>query len=147
MFTFPSPICIIECIAKFITTFLQPAVVGLIYAFVASGNLLTTLMVVKQKFALLNPHKRGYLRKKYSITFHSDIKGFTSDSQKKNWSAFDKTCPRTFSSFYDYLPRNFVYICRIRAFVCRLIKLLISFIDTIACSRQIPKVCSGEKFI
>ncbi|KAL5111524.1 hypothetical protein TcWFU_002165 [Taenia crassiceps] len=61
----------------------QPAVVGLIYAFVATGNLLTTLMVVKQKLALLNPHKRGYLSKKYSTSFHSEPRGVTSDSRKE----------------------------------------------------------------
>ncbi|EUB63856.1 Transmembrane protein [Echinococcus granulosus] len=61
----------------------QPAVVGLIYAFVATGNLLTTLMVVKQKLALLNPRKRGYLSKKYSTSFHLESKGVVPDSQKE----------------------------------------------------------------
>ncbi|KAL5962625.1 hypothetical protein TSMEX_009655 [Taenia solium] len=61
----------------------QPAVVGLIYAFVATGNLLTTLMVVKQKLALLNPRKRGYLSKKYSTSFHSEPRGVTPDSRKE----------------------------------------------------------------
>ncbi|VDM33313.1 unnamed protein product [Hydatigera taeniaeformis] len=61
----------------------QPAVVGLIYAFVATGNLLTTLMVVKQKLALLNPRKRGYLSKKYSTSFHSGPKGVSQDSRKE----------------------------------------------------------------
>ncbi len=56
--------------------------VGLIYAFVAAGNLFTTLLVVKQKLALLNPRKRGYLRKKYSVSFHADDSGVVPDSQK-----------------------------------------------------------------
>ncbi|VDD81518.1 unnamed protein product [Mesocestoides corti] len=60
----------------------QPSVVGLIYAFGAVGNLVTTLMVVKQKLALLNPRKRSYLRKKYSTTFHLQDVDVVTDSQK-----------------------------------------------------------------
>ncbi|KAM7540912.1 hypothetical protein Aperf_G00000035013 [Anoplocephala perfoliata] len=53
----------------------QPAVVGLIYAFTAAGNVFTTVMVVKSKLAPLNPLKRGFLKKKYSTTFHSEMSG------------------------------------------------------------------------
>ncbi|VUZ46262.1 unnamed protein product [Hymenolepis diminuta] len=56
----------------------QPGVVALIYTFTATGNLITTLLVVKSKMALLNPSKRGFLRKKYSTVFHSDVSGVAS---------------------------------------------------------------------
>ncbi|VDL90262.1 unnamed protein product [Schistocephalus solidus] len=47
----------------------HPLVVGLINGFVASGNLLTTLYVVRQKCTRLSPVKRKHLSKKYSTKY------------------------------------------------------------------------------
>lgn len=68
----------------------QPSVVALIYAFTATGNLITTLMVVRSKIALLNPRKRGYLRKKYSLIFHSDVSAMASKEHSEVSEKFAK---------------------------------------------------------
>ncbi|VDN13025.1 unnamed protein product [Dibothriocephalus latus] len=47
----------------------HPFVVGLIMAFVAAGNLFTTLYVVRQKCTRLSPVKRKHLSKKYSMKY------------------------------------------------------------------------------